>query len=423
MSGVLGCAYHFQRMGVALGDMSLASEFMQSLAASLPWLRLPVPEAFLTGFDQTLYYERGMQWNTLIFDRYFSDGVRYYFPVTALFKTPLAVLMLLAVALVMLARAAGAPQSGSESPSILARLQRHWHGLPVVVRHGAWILGLQWLIFAGYFNFVFRTHVGLRYIVMCLPLVYLACAAILQRLPESKVGQRLLLSALLIAVLEHVPYGNNVLAFSNALIPDKSMAYRVLTDSNIDWGQNYRQVYADARDQYPDAAVNPVHIMPGKNLLRLNDLAGVFRNFEQHRWIREHLTPTTHLGHTHLLYDVNPTQFMAFLEARNRLPALAPGLPCEPVVNLTTPLVARQIAAELTGLCVAEGSNLVRVVLRAGTGTVGRPNTNGLGCEGYALSAGQQAVFLPDANRSRLCVSAGRDGAEWEISAFVMPRR
>src|SRR5206468_13081942 len=65
------------------------------------------------------------------------------------------------------------------------------------------------------------------------------------------------------------------------------------------------------------ARLEPVHLLPGRNVFELNTVAGV-RDFEQHRWIREHLDPVRHFGHTHLLFEVDEATYSQFLEDTRR---------------------------------------------------------------------------------------------------------
>ena len=61
-----------------------------------------------------------------------------------------------------------------------------------------------------------------------------------------------------------------------------------------------------------------MHLLPGRNVIGLNALTGVF-DFEQHRWVREHLEPGGHLGHTYLWYLVDDDTFNRFLYDTRRL--------------------------------------------------------------------------------------------------------
>ncbi len=399
---LINIVYQYQGVGFFLKDATLYSSFMLGMQRELPWLFLLLPRSFIEGFDQTLSFERVMQWNTVIFDQYLSDGAWYYFPVTWFFKTPIAVLALLLLA-----------------AWTALRLWPQRAALPEVQRTALWLLGLQWLIFLFYFNFVFRTHVGLRYVLMCLPLAYLACAMVLQTQFSRPWLRRALPLALLVAVLEHLPFADNALSFSNAFIADKKNAWFVLTDSNIDWGQNYTQVFAEADAEHPGAVRNPAHILPGENLIRLNYLTGVFRNPVQHQWARRNLEPVRHLQHTHLLYDVDAAQFEQFIEDANTLEPVRSMLSCEDRVVGALP---HEFVASSTGdqtLCLEVGALDVEIRVLQGWGVVGHLRDGY--CQGYPMEVNKLAIFRAPATPSRLCLSSNEAGTVWEITRRSTP--
>ena len=396
---IVNLAYMFQDVGFFLKDITLQSSFMLGLQKELPWLFLLLPKSFIEGFDLTLNYERVMSWNTVIFDQYLTDGAWYYFFVTWFFKTPVAVLALVLIAAVLALRQL---RDGPRTSPML--------------KTGLWLMGVQMLIFLVYFNFVFRTHVGLRYILMCLPILYLLTAVAICHTTQRRWLPVLLPACLVFAVLEHLPFAGNALSFSNAFISDKKNAWYVLTDSNIDWGQNYTRVFAQADAEYPDAVRNPAHIMPGQNLIRLNYLTGVFRNFEQHRWVRENLEPVRHLQHTHLLYEVSEAQFEQFLNERNQAVSLENLQACGGNVISTLPGI---FEAQTTGdqpLCLDAGSGLYSIRATLGSGIAGRFE-NGT-CKGYAIETGKQAIYKLESARGQLCVTSNAVGTVWEVTRW-----
>lgn len=117
-------------------------------------------------------------------------------------------------------------------------------------------------------------------------------------------------------LLEHLPYWGNPLAFTNGLVQPKRLAYRLVADSNLDWGQNDDRV-RELLQGDPGRALNPLHIVPGRNVIAANLLAGVAQP-ERFAWARAHLRPIDHIRHTHMVFDVTPEQFAAFLDAEYR---------------------------------------------------------------------------------------------------------
>ncbi len=156
---------------------------------------------------------------------------------------------------------------------------------------------------------------------MAVPLAYVIAAAGLASLPERPEWAVGALVVALGALGEDAAYLGNPLSFTNVAVQPKRLAYRLLADSNIDWGQNRERIgeWLSERE-WTAAHVDPVHLLPGRNVIDLNAVAGV-GDFEQHRWVREHLSPGGHLGHTWLWYLVDSDTFNRFLyDARRRVP-------------------------------------------------------------------------------------------------------
>src|SRR6185295_8082510 len=171
----------------------------------------------------------------------------------------------------------------------------------------------------GYFSLAFHAQIGYRYVLMLVPITYLIAAAGLASVPPRPRWKALGALVVLSAVAENVPYLGNPLAFTNSAVQPKRDAYRLLADSNIDWGQNRERLPGWlAEREWNAARVDPVHVLPGRNVIGLNALAGVF-DFEQYRWVREHLEPGGHLGHTYLWYLVDDETFNRFLYDSRRL--------------------------------------------------------------------------------------------------------
>jgi phenylacetate-coenzyme A ligase PaaK-like adenylate-forming protein len=181
---------------------------------------------------------------------------------------------------------------------------------PIVALH----LGLGLV----YFSFVFRMQIGFRFVLMCVPLVAILAAAGL----VGQVRHRFFAAGLAVVVLtvlaENAAYLGNSLAFTSAAVQPKREAFRLLADSNIDYGQNREKMEAWFRERKsPTSHLDPVHILPGENILAFN-LASGATDFSRHAWLREHLRPNGHFRHTYLFFDVSPDQFEEFLAGARR---------------------------------------------------------------------------------------------------------
>jgi 4-amino-4-deoxy-L-arabinose transferase-like glycosyltransferase len=290
-------AYGFREMARPLATIRPRSAAFVAAAGALPGLPLPVPAAFVTAFDASLGSER-RDWNVVVLGRRHPHGVWYYFLVLWALKTPL---LLLAAQVLGTARAVWRPEVRAHP---LVRL-----------------LGWNLVLTLAYFSLAFRAQIGYRYVLQALPLLFLVAAAGLATLPARRRWTTLAGAVALSALAENAAYLGNPLSFTNVAVQPKRLAYRLLADSNVDWGQNRDRLdgWLAERD-WNAVRIDPVHILPGRNVIGLNVLAGT-GDFEQHAWVREHLEPRGHLGHTWLWYDVDNDTFNRFLyQARRRAP-------------------------------------------------------------------------------------------------------
>jgi hypothetical protein len=377
-------------MAPPLGTISWRSAPFAGVARRAPSLRLPLPAAFLTGLDRSLATERG-EWNVLILGRRYPHGVWYYFVLLWLLKTPLA---LIAGELAGLARAIRGPAS----------------------RLLAWNLALLLV----YFSFFFHAQIGYRFALAAVPLALILAAGGLAR---ARVPQALVVAAVALAAGENAMYFGNPLAFTNAAVWPKRNVYRLIADSNVDWGQNRERIERWlARANASTSALDPVHIVPGHNTIDLNLLAGLW-DFERFRWVREHLTPAGHFGHTYLWYDVDNTAFDEFLAASRRLETgRADEQLCPEALTLTRVEAAERVPLTLDRnpapgegfvLCVENRKPLdLALKVREGRVEYG-PFRSANDCAAELVASGQVSWYRLDAGRHALCARPVPNRREW----------
>ncbi len=396
---VIAGAHLFREMDRPLAELGLRSGLFTRVARALPGLALPLPEAFLSGLDASLFSER-REYNVIILGRRHPTGVWYYFALLWLVKTPLLLLAAEVAGLVRAARSA-------------------------VVRSNPLVRLLFWnlVVTLAYFSLLFHPQVGYRYVLAAVPMAYVVAAAGLATLPWRRPWTMWAAVVVLVSAAENAAYLGDPLAFTNLAVQPKRLAFRLIADSNIDWGQN-REDVADllAERDWTRAAVNPVHIRPGRNVIDLNLVAGV-GDFEQYRWVRENLSPDAHLAHTWLVYDVDDETFNRFLyEARRHLPgpidsemcpssldyALVPNGGEMPFSVLKNPesgdvWVACVIARRETdvGLRVARGG--------VGVGTFTAPGP----CRATTLVQGEEAWWRLEPGRHAFCLAMQPNRRAW----------
>jgi len=295
--GLLVCAaYRFVRVGAPLSEIHWYSPPMQALERLVPRLSLPLPVDFLTGFDLSLADEQSVRptsWPVVVLGRMHPNGVWYYFLLLWLMKTPVFLLLFEVWGYARVLR------RGLLFSSPLLRF-----------------LSANLAVDILYFSLLFRTQIGYRFVLMCIPLGYMIAAAGLESEPTGRRGVFALI--VLATVVENTPYLGNHVAFTNAAVRPKERVFHWITDSNVDWGQNRDRLPAYvARAALDPAHVDPVHVLPGRNILRFELASGTLR-FHQHQWLRENLEPSGHFRHSYLLFDVTATQFERLLNESRR---------------------------------------------------------------------------------------------------------
>jgi predicted small integral membrane protein len=288
---VVALAYLGNGLAQPLGALALRSPLLLGLGQAAPWLRLPLPAAFLEGLDASLVSERA--WAPIVLlGKSHAGGVFYYFPVAWALKTPLPFALLLLVGL-----------------SRCALSGRLWRD--PAQRFLAANLALTLL----YFCFFFKTQIGYRFVLMCVPVAWILAAAPLAdwRWPRA------LRAAALVALAENAMYLGNPLSFTNAAVWPKRQVFRLTADSNLDWGQNRDKIQGWLAERGIRASrLDPVHLLPGHNVMSVTNVAGLF-DFRRFRWLREHADPTEHLGHTYLRFDVPYETYDAYMDDERTL--------------------------------------------------------------------------------------------------------
>jgi 4-amino-4-deoxy-L-arabinose transferase-like glycosyltransferase len=221
----LQIAYLGHTSWAPISQAHFGSAAFQHLQRSVPWLRLPLPDACVAGLD----YLVGMRETpalTLLMGRVTYSTHWYYAPFALLIKWPIGFLALL------LARGAFAFWV-ARSPA--PRHPRHdWH------QRFVWLPALLLLLLA---MFVTHLDVGIRYLLPMVPLLCVwigALAGPAARFPLSRARalRRWALAGVALAVVagaESLAAEPYPLSFFNRLAGDH--ADQLVNDSAVDWGQ------------------------------------------------------------------------------------------------------------------------------------------------------------------------------------------
>jgi hypothetical protein len=251
-------------------------------------------------------------------------------------------------------------------------------------------------------------------VLMCVPLGYLLAAPELGRWAQSTAKGALLVGALIaLGLLETGGYFGNQLSFTNLVVLPKKSAYRWIADSNVDWGQTYSWNWKILETNQLTDRFEPLHILPGVNVFRLNTIAGLWGNDEQHRWVRENLEPKSHLNHTYLWYEVDEIAFDRFLnEERRSTSPDEPGM-CRASHSMRSlaPEGSFQLSKggeemELVIGCLEVWERLdLEIIAEQGDLTVGKFPTGGR-CDGAYIEEKSRAWFRLEPGLYPLCAKS-----------------
>lgn len=285
---VINAGFLFRETFTLLGDYEFRSDQFQAIQQMLPsFLPVPVPYPYLEGLDWVLQRERiGGEFGNLYLlgELREGEGFKGYYFIAWLFKTPLAIQLLFIAAAIFYWR------------------RRH---LFQFSRNEAFLL-LPVIFFFFYFNFVYKSPTGIRFLLVAFPMMHIFTASLLaQQVAPTKRSQLTITALLLTGAVSVLSWHPHYLSYFNELVPDRKQAYRILSDSNIDWGEN--QYYLDRwLEQHPEAVSEPDGPMAGTIVVGVNNYTGVLNRewFAWLRWLDKR--PVGHVVYSYLVFEVTP---------------------------------------------------------------------------------------------------------------------
>ena len=175
-----------------------------------------LPEAYLYGFADVLMVGRD-PWPSFLFGKIYPEGHWFYFPATLLIKFTLGFLGLVAVAVGALA-----------TRRVGIHRELLFIALPAAI---FFAVGVKWGL-----------NVGMRHILPVIPFLIIFVSAVTWRLATARPRWAYVVAALTVLhVASSLRAFPNYLAYSNEAFGGPSRTYRVLSDTNTDWGQGLIQ--------------------------------------------------------------------------------------------------------------------------------------------------------------------------------------
>jgi len=193
-------------------------------------LSIPVPAGeYIAGFRDLMFHNARGQRAYFLGQVSPKGGWKLYYPVTILLKWPFVVLVFCFLGLWACARRRG---------------QTSWD---------------FWILFsfpALYFVLAIFSHfnIGERHVLPLYPFALFFAAAAADRLSSVRVWRLALPVVLILNAVDALRYAPDYLSYMNIAV-DPNHSYRLLSDSNVDWGQGLIAL-RKYQDQHPDEAVS-----------------------------------------------------------------------------------------------------------------------------------------------------------------------
>lgn len=285
---IINLGFLFNRTFTPLGEFHFKSDLFQTIQSKLLKLDdfpIPVPYPFIEGLDSVRFRERtGIGYGKIYLLSKLRSGESFpgYFIYATIFKVPIIILLVWLISIV----------------TYLIKDRRQQF-----LEKELFLLG-PILFFTIYFNFFFRAQIGIRFFLIVFPFLFVFSSRLFQNLVNFGKGRKLLiLFAAIYLIVSVVSYFPHYISYFNEFIWDKTKSFKVLADSNLDWGQS--EVYLRRfLLENPGVIFEPNKPLAGRILISANRLIGIRESSDNFAWLREHFEPIDHIAYSYLLFDV-----------------------------------------------------------------------------------------------------------------------
>ena len=260
--------------------------------------------------------------------------------------------------------------------------------------------------------------------LVILPFAYLLAAAGLANFFSTRSTRRLGFAAVVLTLTEHLFYLGNPIAFTNLAVWPKRKVYRLIADSDVDWGQHRDRIERwAANDGVSPERVEPIHILPGPNIYPVNAVAGVWGSWDDFEWERRNLMPRRHYGHTYLRFDVDDATFTRYLREKRPLVASLQGaalcagvvMPALPVTDAAVVELTHSGSANDWILCLDVIQPAIVGLRSEGVSALGTVTAAGR-CAALEVRHGRELWFAAEAGTHALCAFGEvRPALRWQI--------
>jgi 4-amino-4-deoxy-L-arabinose transferase-like glycosyltransferase len=291
---ILNIGFLFNGTFRSFVDYQFRSDLFQAWQQKVSII-IPTPYPFLEGLDWVIQRERtGIGYGLIYLLGTLQDqGFPGYYFIASLYKEPIATQLLTSAAFIVYFLN---PQ----------KRQTFW-------RNEIFLL-LPVLFFMIYFNFFYNAQIGIRYYLVVFPLLFVFTGSLFSNWNEFLPWQKLLSISLVmylaVSVLSYYPY---YITYFNELVWDKTQTYKIIADSNLDWGQSQREMdkYYAAHPNVQPATGKP---QSGQLVVSANRLVGISTDPQRFTWLRENFEPVGIVANYYLIYDISQAEITHLCE-------------------------------------------------------------------------------------------------------------
>jgi Dolichyl-phosphate-mannose-protein mannosyltransferase len=288
--GVLNVGYLFDRTFLPLGSYDFESASFRSLQnpGLLQKIPVPIPYPVLQGLDQATHNDAiGVTYGNIYLlgnlrrngDADFH-GFKSYYLVAWLVKEPIALQILFVWGLLRMFR------FGRD------------RGFSVVLLVATVVLVAGLSLFS-------KAQIGIRHILPALAIEIVIAASVFSEWSSYSRRRKSALGLLVVwLAASSLSYYPHMIPYMNETVFDRKLAYRVLADSNLDWGQDMSLVRKFLKDN-PDVVLDPDVPVSGRILVSANRLVGVAPKEKGPLVWALQYKPIAHVGYAHLLFQVS----------------------------------------------------------------------------------------------------------------------
>jgi hypothetical protein len=290
---IINVGFLFCHTGKKINEYHFVSAKFNALQGQLSFannIPIPLPEPYISGFDAVRFnVETGPG-----IDSISSFGSTYflgeklngqlkwnYYLVSCLFKIPIPFLALLIMALTIYCKT--------------RRERSFWQQELYLLLPAAFIF-----IMFSLFN---PMYLGIKNVIMILPLLYVFCGSIISWILELKMRLYLLSILLLWQMVSVGRYLPDLIPYTNELIWNKTNAYKYLGDNNI-YMQEGGKLVREYLSNHPEISFEPQDTVHGKVMFSI-DTYYDWWNKKDRQWFRSlHLLPVDNFNSQYLIFNV-----------------------------------------------------------------------------------------------------------------------